>query len=140
MEVEVLSQALLGEPEGPNWTRMKGVCCAQPAVQDQWDFSCFSGLLCVHSACVCDACVCLSVQVTYSCVCVWGQEDTGCPYSLEQDFPLNLGSITFQSARIADQQAVMTLCLPHVPVVLGLQPHLAFTWVLGILAQVLMLV
>lgn len=59
MEVRVLSQALSGEPEGPNETRMEGVCCAQPAVQAQQDFSCFSERLCVHSACVCDACVCL---------------------------------------------------------------------------------
>lgn len=34
----------------------------------------------------------------------------------------------------------MTLYLPRVPMVLGLQPHLAFTRVLGILAQVLMFV
>lgn len=48
-------------------------------------------------------------------MCMWGQEDTGCPYSLEEDFPLNLGSTIFQSAKIAGQQAVMTLCLPHAP-------------------------
>lgn len=54
---------------------------------------------------------------------------------------MNLEFTIFQPVRIAaGQQAEMTLCLPHVPVVLGLQPHLAFRWVLGILAQVLMLV
>lgn len=82
----------------------------------------------------------MSVQVTYSCVRMWGQEDTGCPYSLEEDFPLNLESTIFQPVRIAGQQAVMTLYLPRVPMVLGSQPHSAFPWVLGILAQVLMCV
>ena len=58
----VLSQALSEEPEGPNQTRVKGVCPAPPTLQDRWNLSFLGAFLCVYSTHVGDACVCMCIQ------------------------------------------------------------------------------
>lgn len=60
-------------------------------------------------------CVQTSAQVTYSCVFLWRQEDIRCPYSLEEDFSLNLELTFFQPARTADPASCKIPCLPRVP-------------------------
>lgn len=66
----VLSQALSEEPEGPNQTRVKGVCPAPPTLQDRWNLSFLGAFVCIAYVLVMLVCACVYRGDMFLCVYV----------------------------------------------------------------------